>query len=257
MYSSGWQPKELFDNAYTNADPVSTQPVTSFLVAHHLLVAEPIAETLLAGVAYDGQTIVIVGPNHFSLGNSPAQTTLGTWETPYGDVTTDIDGVEKLRKAHRGLTLEELAFQGEHSVAALTPFIARSYPNSPIVPIILDESISSEEAYTLGKTIAQKFPDALLIASVDMVHGQDATFTAEWDEKLKTLIANNGRCGNDWCAQDMPIDSNASLRVLFAFNRAKGATRWQLTHHGSSLGMGATTTITDNVSHILGYFSQP
>ena len=254
-FSSGWQPQVLFDRAYDRVGDVEATPVASILVAHHLLVADKIAETFLTASGMDGQTIVIVGPNHFSVGLSAAQTTVGTWETPYGSVQTDQAAVQTLLHASAVLQQETLAFENEHSVAALTPFIAKTFPHSKIVPVIVDERLSADDAWALGELIAQTLPHALLVASVDMVHGQDPAYTAEQDLKIIDLLENAGYCGTRFCTEDLPIDSNASLRVLSAFNAQRGAENWHLIHHGSSLEMGATTDPHENVSHILGYYA--
>lgn len=250
----GLQSKEFFDTAYDRIDVDTEREAIAGLSAHHLLIPDKIAEVFATFATKKSVTLVLVSPNHFSVGISAAQTTVGTWATPYGDVEVDDVAIDELLSSVSFLRLETLAFPNEHGIAALTPFVARSLPNAKIVPIILDESLASEDAWALGETIARELPDAILIASIDMTHYQDAEYTAENDAQVMALLDSAMECAATHCGFDFDIDSNASLRTLLGFVYAKGGGEWRLTHHGSSLEMGATTKPADNTSHILGYF---
>ncbi|NBS41653.1 AmmeMemoRadiSam system protein B, partial [bacterium] len=230
---------------------------TSAIVAHHLLVASDMAEVFKVLGNDEARTVIVVSPNHFSRGMSRAQVSEESWDTVYGTVNADAPAVESLIDAVPFLTHDETAFAEEHGIYNLLPFVARSFPNAKIIPIILREELSLENAWTLGATLAKQFPDAALIASVDMTHYHDAEYTATNDQRVLDLIANEGRCNDAPCADVLDIDSNASMRVLFAWNAARGTTEFRLTHHGSSLSMGAAKDWHDNTSHILGYFVAP
>ena len=181
---------------------------------------------------------------------------MGSWSTPYGILDADTDAIDTLLDAVPELRHDEYAAPHEHGIGALTPYIVRSFPNARLVPIILDESLSANAAWKLGETIATQLPDAIVFASVDMTHNQTAEYTAANDARVLTLIENFGMCGGAPCAENLDIDSNASMRVLFGFNEGRDAYVWHRTHHGSSLAMGATLDWRENTSHILGYFTK-
>lgn len=267
VYSSGMYGKNFFDAAYDRVrrgvmlTPSNDTP-TSALVAHHLLVADKIAGVFDVIGSDDVRTVVLVSPNHFSIGSSAAQVSKGSWKTPYGTVVADIDAVNALLAAVPELRHDEFAAPHEHGIGVLTPFVARSFPNAKLVPIMLDESLSADVAWRLGEAIAKELPDAVLVASVDMTHNRDADYTAENDAKVLVLLENGGVApllpeeGQGVVGgEQLDIDSNASLRVLFGFNQARKTQVWHMTHHGSSLDMGATTDWRENTSHILGYFT--
>ena len=260
VYASSWYDKSFFDRAYEQAQGESAPGVIAGLSAHHLLVADKMAATFEAMRNDEVKTIVLIGPNHFSMGMSEQQVSFGSWGTPYGIVETDRDAAEKLLAAVPSLRHEEVAFSGEHSIGVLTPFVARSFPQAKIVPIILGEKegepseVTSAHALALGEAIARELPGALVVASVDMVHGQPTNYTAEQDELILALLDRQGWCEHAVCDFDLPIDSNPSLRALFAFLHAREVREWQLVYHGSSLEMGATRDTEENVSHILGVF---
>jgi MEMO1 family protein len=262
LYSSGFERKAFFDAAYEKAERESGVPsvsresreITTAIVAHHLLVADKIAEVFIEIGSSDIETIVLLSPNHFSGGISSAQISKGTWQTPYGELRPDDEKVEKLLDVVSILSHEELAFEYEHGIGVVTPFIKRSFPEADFLPIILDESLSFEAAHALGESIARLFPDAVVISSIDMVHRQTSEVTSENDVIILSSIEAGGLCSGAWCDEELLIDSNASMQTLFAVNATRGISSWNLVHHGSSLSMGATKNPDDNVSHILGYF---
>ncbi len=253
-YTSGLQTKDFFDRAYNEATGEPVAGAISGLSAHHLLIGSDIATVFEDLASDDVKTVVLVSPNHFKRGRSTAQVSKGQWMTPYGTVVTDDEAVDKLLAMDSMLKQEEAAYETEHGIYGLTPFVKRSFPGAKIVSIILDDSLPTAEAWRLGQEIAQTLPDAVLLASVDMTHYHDVDYTAKNDVKVLQLLAEAGLCGLLPCTDELDIDSNASLRVLFGFNAEHGTQEWHLTHHGSSLQMGATKDWHDNTSHILGYF---
>ncbi len=254
IYTTGQYPASFFDGAWkqTEGDSVGA---TSGLSAHHLLIAKDMATVFRAMASNDVKTVVLVSPNHFGRGRGVAQMSMGSWKTPNGSIVeSDGRAIEKILRAVRFVRHDETAFTDEHGIYGLMPFVAKAFPNARVVSIVLTESLSADTAWQLGETIATQLPSAVLVASVDMTHYHDALYTAANDARVLTLIENAGMCGDVPCTEDLDIDSNASLRVLFGFNHTRGTTDWHLTHHGSSLSMSAAKTAADNTSHILGYF---
>ncbi len=254
VYSSGVQTKDFYDLAYETAQGNPVTGAISGLSAHHLIIPDSIAEVFEDLASSEVKTVVLVSPNHFKRGQSVAQVSEGSWTTPYGQVDSDVGAIDELLKTNSTLKHEEVAYGKEHGIYGLTPFVKKSFPNAKIVSIILDDRLSAADAWQLGQEIATKLPNAVLVASVDMTHYREAEYTAANDEKVLKLLADAGMCDDVPCTDELDIDSNSSMRVLFGFNEVHGTQRWQLTHHGSSLAMGATTDWHDNTSHILGYF---
>ncbi|HCB18763.1 TPA: AmmeMemoRadiSam system protein B [Candidatus Uhrbacteria bacterium] len=251
LYSSGLQDQNFYESAYAQAKwHEEKNAVQSALAAHHLLVAHKIAETFYTIGNEDVHTIVLISPNHFSVGRSFAQISLGNWQTPYGILETDEGAVVELLSKNTELAQEEEAFAKEHGIAALTPFIKKSFPNAKLVPIIVHDNLTLEQATILGTTIAQTLPNALLIGSADMSHYLPEYIAAFHDEVTLTALAH-GDCRG--C--ELETDSNALLRILFAFNKEHGSQVWHPLYRGSSILMGATNDPEDNTSHILGYFT--
>jgi AmmeMemoRadiSam system protein B len=250
IYSHGLHPIEFFDKAYERVKEPERLTTRSAIVAHHLLVADKIAGVIEQLAVNDRTTIFVVSPNHFSRGIAPAQVSFGTWVTPYGNVDTDISAAELLIENTGILMHEESAAEGEHGIGAITPFIARSFPRARIVPIILHESLSQEGAEEIGETIAMLFPDAAVIASVDMSHNLPSSASGYHDAVTQNYILSGG--GDEL---NLEIDSNASINTLLAYNRTSGTQKFTITHHGNSIEMSMTNNWQENTSHILGYFT--
>jgi len=252
LYSSGWQDQNFYEAVYAKAGEItSVSDVQSALIAHHLLVADKIAATFQTIGHKDVDTVVILSPNHFDKGRSFAQVSLGNWQTPYGTIKTDEEAVTKLLAKNTALRQEEEAFANEHGIAALTPFIKKSFPNAKIVPIIVHDNLTLDEATALGATIAQTLPKAVMIASADMSHYLPE-YVASFHDEVTLVALEHGDC--EGC--ELETDSNAVLRILFAFNAQRGSQTWNLLYRDSSILIGAASKPEDNTSHILGYFTK-
>lgn len=250
LYAYGVYDRDFYDAVYEGVEPFEVGRVKSAIVAHHLLAARPIAEVFETLAHEQSATVVIVSPNHFDSGRSPAQVSFGTWQTPYGDVRTNTALAQTLAERVAVLEHEEFAAPNEHGIGALTAFVARSMPRARIVPLIVHESLTPEDAREIGEAIAALAPDAVMVASIDMSHNLPQSAAAFHDEVTLRHIESGG-------LEDinLEIDSNATLRILQAFNEAHGTQAWRLTHHGSSVEMGAAQDWRDNTSHILGVFT--
>ncbi|MFA6522322.1 MAG: AmmeMemoRadiSam system protein B [Patescibacteria group bacterium] len=252
LYSSGLQTKDFFDGAYAAAEPGDSVSVVSAVSAHHLLVAKEIAslfETIGSGSV---KTVIVVSPNHFDAGVHPAQVSFGNWETPYGMVESST----KARVlANRGGIVwnEEKAFEQEHGIGALTPFVAHSFPNAKIIPLVIDDSLTADEAKVVAGELYDVAPDAILIASSDMSHYLPSLASDYHDEVTENCLARGIACLENL---NLEVDTNAVLQVLGEWNRLQGTQVWTQTYHGNSLAMGIGDAAEENTSHILGYFTK-
>ncbi|MCR4314387.1 MAG: AmmeMemoRadiSam system protein B [Candidatus Uhrbacteria bacterium] len=255
----------LYDSANATAQDIDRTGARSGIVAHHLLVGDKIAQTFAAMGTGREKTVIILSPNHFDLGYSPLQTTDGTWETPYGDVEVDTEVLQKLLGSgldsgflDQASRVEQLAyepetFEHEHGVSAIMPFVKRWFPDARIVPIVIHDDVAAEGLVDLAYTIQEVAPRAVVIASIDMSHNLPEHMQIPHDEETLAAI-ERGDCGGSECR--LEIDANGVLETLFLVNQLRGTQEWNLTHHGSSLAMGATTDWRENTSHILGYFER-
>jgi AmmeMemoRadiSam system protein B len=243
----------LYESAVATAQDVDRTGARTAIVAHHLLVADKIAQAFAALGNGREKMVVILSPNHFDAGRSVMQTTDGTWETLFGDVEVDVEVLQELVDGVEDLWYEPDTFEQEHGVSAIVPFVKKFFPNAKIVPIVIHDNATSSQIVDLSHTIQEVAPRAVVIASIDMSHNLPEHIRIPHDEQTLAAI-EQGDCGNDNCR--LEIDANDVLETLFLVNQLRGTQEWHLTHHGSSLAMGATTDWRQNTSHILGYFER-
>ncbi len=242
----------LYEAANATAQDTDRTGARSGIVAHHLLVGDKIAQTFAALGTGREKTVVILSPNHFDLGRSVMQTTDGTWETVFGDVEVDVQVLGELLATVPDLSYEPETFVTEHGVSAIMPFVKASFPRARIVPIVIHDRATDEQIAALAQAIEEVMPRAIVVASIDMSHNLPEHIRVPHDEiTLRTIQA--GECFGE-CR--LEIDANDVLATLFEVNRLRETQTWQMTHHGSSLAMGATSDWRENTSHILGYFEK-
>lgn len=243
----------LYESANATAVSIDRTGAWSGIVAHHLLVGDKIAQTFAALGTGREKTVIILSPNHFDLGRSALQTTDGTWETPFGDVEVDVEVLQELVDGVGALWYEPETFEQEHGVSAIVPFVKVWFPHARIVPIVIHDDVRGEDIVDLANTIQEAAPRAVVIASIDMSHNLPEHIQIPHDEETLAAI-ERGDCGDAAC--NLEIDANGVLETLFLVNQLRGTRQWHLTHHGSSLTMGATSDWRENTSHILGYFER-
>lgn len=138
----------------------------------HSLESRPLSAQLLERLAKNQQVqrLILLGPNHFNLGKEKIACSLYDWETPFGIIEVDKKIAGSL--LDKGLVkVDENVHEGEHSIRALLPFVKYKFPEARILPIVLKQVVTPEQARLLGEQIAQ-FVDVgtVIIASVDFSH---------------------------------------------------------------------------------------
>ena len=137
FHSANPNDKEFFETAYGFAgkkiDLLGKQVVAG-IIPHHLLAADLIADFFynLEGANYD--TVVLIGPNHFLVGQSNLITSGYNWQTPYGVLEPDATILaDLLNDTNLGMVVEEDVMQGEHSINSEVAFIKKTFPNFRIM----------------------------------------------------------------------------------------------------------------------------
>jgi AmmeMemoRadiSam system protein B len=128
--------------------------------------------------------LVLVGPSHFIPFEGVSVWPDGEWETPLGPVPVHRELGEAIRNQSEIIFSLPTAHGREHSLEMQMPFIAHLMPGVPIVPIVMGNQRAGT-AFSLGAAIASAVqthaPDALLVASSDLSHYQDAAIAEALD----------------------------------------------------------------------------
>ena len=136
--------------------------------------------------ASSSKLAIIVGPNHYGIGQNVASMIDASWKTPLGLVEVDSDSVLELRERLNILEIDSFSHSKEHSIEVQIPMLQDVFSNEmKILPISL---INQEQktATMVGSAIAKiaQEKDALLIGSSDFTHYEENEFAHRQDLAL-------------------------------------------------------------------------
>ena len=136
--------------------------------------------------ASSSKLAIIVGPNHYGIGQNTASMIDVSWKTPLGLVEVDSDSVLELREHLDILEIDSFSHSKEHSIEVQIPMLQEVFSNEmKILPISL---INQEQktATLVGSAIAKiaQEKDALLIGSSDFTHYEENEFAHRQDLAL-------------------------------------------------------------------------
>ncbi len=132
-------------------------------------------------------TYIILGPNHTGMGKPFSIMTVGSWQTPLGEVQIDSALAQNILASSKYLQEDRTAHQGEHSIEVQLPLLQYFKPELKIVPIIL--AVATLDIYRdIAASIAQAINEAtdkkiVIVASSDMTHYEPQEAAAAKDKR--------------------------------------------------------------------------
>lgn len=225
----------------------STTPV-GIVVPHHDMVAS-VRRAYLKTVAETVQpkTIILISPDHFNHASKPIVTTDRTWTTSKGD----IDPAEEIISAV-SLNLDDRAFDGEHGVTSLLLDIKTFFPESTLVPILVNRRATYAETVALTEALYTACRECLLISSVDFSHTSTA-LVADLHDRL--TLRGLMQMDTPFVYTHAEVDSPESLVALMTWAEMHDAPRFSLFEHtNSGFLTGAETG--EMTTHMFGGYSK-
>ena len=220
-----------------------TQKIQAMIVPHHDLAYDITANAFynLARLPEDphprdnkAPTLILIGPNHSDIGDCKAISSLSNWQTDFGILETDKEAIEKL-KSDGQVCLDEKTFETEHSLAVLTPAIKKFFPNSKVIPIILNSKLNSTEINNLAINLADLNPDqnSILVASIDFSH-----YLTQAEANAKDVITHAAIKNWDYSFFNKfnsdYLDSPTSMSVLMRYAENVNARHSRVINHANS-----------------------
>src|SRR5574337_160448 len=145
----------------------------------------------VAGAVYARLTlpdiVVILGPNHTGVGAGVAIMTDGTWETPLGQVSIDIELAKAILRHSQVIEEDELGHRREHSIEVQLPLLQAHDRPFSFVPICLFSSeyaACQDVGLAVARAIAESDRSVLMVASSDMSH-----YVSQEQAKAKDRLA--------------------------------------------------------------------
>ncbi|MCD4761466.1 AmmeMemoRadiSam system protein B [bacterium] len=203
--------KQSFWPAVKAADKIrANSDIPAIVVPHHLVPSEYIARMLKRASGRQVDQVVIIGPNHNNIGVASIASVKASWQTPFGAVDTHVSLADDLLFT-LGIKENFEAFDNEHAVGAIVPFVKYYLPQAKVVPVLLSSYAETSDAEKLAKWLNNNLPDnSLIIFSIDFSHylskeeaDRKDIITREliWDRDINRIMGLN----NDY------VDSPASL----------------------------------------------
>jgi AmmeMemoRadiSam system protein B len=146
--------------------------ITGAIVPHHLVPSVLIADIFKKISHQNPKTIIVIGPNHYELGQQKILSSKQSWQTPFGLVDPQLDIMQKLETKNL-VHYDDAVLDNEHSVATMMPFVKYYAPYAKVVPIILSKSLTEKELKEFVEALNKELDtDTVVITSVDFSHYQ-------------------------------------------------------------------------------------
>lgn len=198
------------------ANPVVSEPIKGQIkggiLPHHLLASWMMADffEVLRSNTHP-KRIIIIGPDHFVKGLSTVSVGILPYKTSSGMLECDIDAAQPIRKIlHLPNDIE--AFSGEHSIGNIVPFVKYYFPDSKIIPIILQKDVppimQKQLIQELSKLLNQ--PDTIVLLSIDFSHNHTPQDADKLDIVTRKVILDYDYKN----IEKADVDSHSGLEVL-------------------------------------------
>jgi AmmeMemoRadiSam system protein B len=136
--------------------------------------------------------VILIGPNHWGIGQDIASMKDCTWRTPIGDVDVDTEAAIEINKISKFVELDFFSHTRDHCLEVQIPMLQETFLHKfKILPVILaDQSIKI--AIELGKSIARiaKSRKTIVIGSSDFTHYETNDFAYKQDKALIDTIVD-------------------------------------------------------------------
>ncbi|MBI5555322.1 MAG: AmmeMemoRadiSam system protein B [Elusimicrobia bacterium] len=239
--------------SYLPPEKITAQKAIGIMVPHAgWLYSGRVAAQVYARVKIPG-TIVMIGPNHTSLGYMVSLSASDTWDSPLGEIRIDKALSKKITELSGGtVTLDENAHKNEHSLEIQLPFLQYFCPEIKIVPLILGTqapAICRILGAGIAGAIRESQQDVLILASSDMNHFENIDTTRKKDDlALREILSLNPENLLQTVREnDISMCGVAPTAAMLFAAKSLGAAKTQLVIYDTS------GTVTGDNKEVVGY----
>lgn len=198
------------------------------------------------------QTVLILSPKHTRLGAHTAINTEGCWSLPGSNIAINEPLAAHLLSLLPGLSVDDAAFQKEHGVEVLLPFLQHRRPDVTFVPIVFGYR-SFEDCQTFGQALGKALQEwdepVLLVISSDMNHFDDEVTTQQKDHAaLEQVLSLNPKALFEVCqTQDISMCGVVPATIVLYALQPLGCNHARLVEHTTS------AAVSGNTQRVVGY----
>jgi AmmeMemoRadiSam system protein B len=195
--------------------------VTGLVAPHHAVALDLVEEVFRTAEGFRYDRIILLSPDHFRRSRTPFATTVADFPTRFGVVKTDKPSVEHLTR--NGLVSESDLFPKEHGVQVLLPFIARFFPDTPVVPVAIRIDSKPRHWEELIDLLDPVFDDrTLIVQSTDFSHYLDRRQARRHDQQTMNALATQAPEAIPVLNQPAHLDSVAAQYVHMRLQERRG-----------------------------------
>jgi len=198
--------------------------------------------------------VIMIGPNHYGIGNGVSIMRNGVWETPLGEIEINQELALEISKSGI-MDFDDFAHSRDHCLEVQIPFLQYITKNKKIriVPIILimqDIKTAVDIGEAMTKSIANT-DNALLIASSDFTHYESNDEAHRKDRELINTILSLDISKFYDVLDRLTVSACGYGAIASVMKAVKdlGATKGQLLKYATS------GNVTGDMSAVVGYSS--
>lgn len=223
------------DNTHTSPKVIVTP--------HHLTASPIIAKAISSLFTRRVDTVFIFSPNHNNQGNCDIVTSSKNWSTPYGTIEVNKSLQEQISSS-KTFCYDDTAFEGEHGVAGLLPFLKYLSPDTKIVPFIIKKYIDPSNLDLFINSLNNlDSHNVAFISSIDFSHGLSLNMSKDKDSITERLIKDKNYPQILTLTQEN-VDSPPSLVIAMKLSEHLGTDLSVVDHRNSSDFNNSTTSVT-------------
>lgn len=224
------------------------------VVSHHLLAGDLIDGWFARLAARRGvRTFYVLSPSHWDLSAFEFSPTDGYWALGDGFVASDARAAFELA-GRLGASMDPTAFDREHGVSTLMPYIARHFPGARVVALCYrgEPPVNVPMAQRLAAALAPAFGEAgrrkdFLLVSSDFAHHGDLAGTLAKDARTRRFFDGPGLSTWDLAG----CDNRPGIYALAALGGA--GLRSSVLYHSNSFELSGRDP-DDITSYFFAYF---
>ncbi len=246
-----WDAKAFFDGIAT-MPPHTKKPFAGMIVPHHLIASTILADMFSRLGEQEPRTIIIVGPNHYEVGDAKVISSRKDWETAFGTITVDRTLLDDL--AARGLVaFNDEVMIDEHSTQGMMPYIAFFAPKARIVPLVLSARMTRENVEMLALALQKAVEEgAMIVAAVDFSHHLTGAEAQKRDE-ITLAALKEQRIDRILSFSSEHLDSPESIALILMLMQVMKRDTFELDYHTNSGELLRDRSI-EVTSYIVGTF---
>ena len=196
---------------------------------------------------------IMVGPNHYRIGQNVASMIDAGWKTPLGLVEIDSESALELREDLGIMEFDSFSHSKEHSIEVQVPMLQETFSREmKILPISLinqEQKIATQVGMAIAKIAEKK--DALLIGSSDFTHYEENGFAHRQDLALiePILKLDVDEFYNILYERKVTACGYGAIAATMAASKELGATEGKLLKYATS------GDVSGDKSKVVGYAS--